>query len=259
MVRCQISANMSSFLPVVWNHVPPYFSHVHLISFKRLSDLFYFCFISFQLLFNILQNLLSGCHQFFNLWVLAFFVCKKESFVQKCTFGGWIWPATLVGWFCDSYLFAILYSPFFSIIRISSKWQSRMNNLYRKMPIFVQNRFNRFHHFSIGFTQLSNLFQPFAVGSNQFLASYGLFHCFSLDFSSFFNLLLPWVVISCSIYFISSASTFISVFFLVFWEGFQKEFFVQKCTFGGWIWPATLLGWFCESYFLASLCISIFP
>ena len=45
------------------------------------------------------------------------------------------------------------------------------------MPIFVQNRFNRFHHFSIGFTQLSNLFQPFAVGSNQFLASYGLFHC----------------------------------------------------------------------------------
>ena len=113
MVRCQISANMSSFLPVVWNHVPPYFSHLHLISFKRLSDLFYFCFISFQLLFNILQNLLSGCHQFFNLWVLAFFVCKKESFVQKCTFGGWIWPATLVGWFCDSYLFAILYSPFF--------------------------------------------------------------------------------------------------------------------------------------------------
>ena len=62
-----------------------------------------------------------------------------------------------------------------------------MNNLYRKMPIFVQNRFNRFHHFSIGFTQLSNLFQPFAVASNQCLAYYGLFHCFVTGFQQLFQ------------------------------------------------------------------------
>ena len=58
-----------------------------------------------------------------------------------------------------------------------------MNNLYRTMTIFVQNRFN----FSIGFTQLSNLFQPFSVGSNQCLASYGLFHCFFTGFQQFFQ------------------------------------------------------------------------
>ena len=75
----------------------------------------------------------------------------------------------------------------FSIIRFSRKLPSRMNNLYRKMPIFVQNRFNRFHHFSIGVTQLSNLFQPFAVGSNQFLAYYGLCHCFFHWISAFFQ------------------------------------------------------------------------
>ena len=83
---------------------------------------------------------------------------------------------------------------FFSIIHFSWKWPSRMNNLYRKMPIFVQNRFNRFHHFSIGFTQMSNLLQPFAVGSNQCLA---YFMVLSLDFSScsiywIFCTILPW-------------------------------------------------------------------
>ena len=62
-----------------------------------------------------------------------------------------------------------------------------MNNLYRKMPIFVQNRFNRFHHFSIGFTQVSDLFQPFAVGSNEFLAYYGLCHCFFTGFQQLFQ------------------------------------------------------------------------
>ena len=119
----------------------------------------------------------------------------KKIFVQKCTFGGWIWPATLLGWFCDSYFLASLCSSMFSIIHFSRKWPSRMNNLYRKMPIFVQNRFNRFHHFSIGFTQMSNLLQPFAVGSNQCLA---YFMVLSLDFSScsiywIFCNILPWL------------------------------------------------------------------
>ena len=62
-----------------------------------------------------------------------------------------------------------------------------MNNLYRKNPIFVQNRFNRFHHFSIGFTQLSNLFQPLAILFNQCLAYYGLCHCFFTGFQELFQ------------------------------------------------------------------------
>ena len=124
------------------------------------------------------------------------------------------------------------------------------------MTIFVQNRFSGFHHFSIGLAQLSNLFQPFAVGSNQFLASYGLFHCFFTGFQQFFSIYC-YHGLSSFVQSISSVSASIFISFLVFWEGFQKEFFVQKCTFGGWIWPATLLGWFCESYFLASLCSSI--
>ena len=94
-----------------------------------------------------------------------------------------------------------------------------MNNLYRKNPIFVQNRFNRFHHFSIGFTQLSNLFQPFAVGSNQCLAYYGLCYCFFTGFQQFFSIYC-YHGLSSIIQSISSvsASTFISFYFLVYWN-----------------------------------------
>ena len=131
MVRCQISANICHLFTSCLKPCSTLFQPFA-FSFKQLSDLFYFCFISFQLLFNILQHLLSGCHQFFNLWVLAAcFFCTKDSFAQKCTFGGWIWPATLLGWFCDSYFFAILCSSILSIFYFSWKWPSRMNNLYK--------------------------------------------------------------------------------------------------------------------------------
>ena len=85
--------------------------------------------------------------------------------------------------------------------------------------MFVQNRFNRFHHFSIGFTQLSNLFQPFAVGSNQYLAYYGLFHCFVTGFQQFFSIYC-YHGLSSVVQYISSvsASTFISFYFLVNWN-----------------------------------------
>ena len=187
MVRCQISANMSSFLPVVWNHVPPYFSHLHLISFKRLSDLFYFCFISFQLLFNILQNLLSGCHQFFNLWVLAFFVCKKESFVQKCTFGGWIWPATLVGWFCDSYLFAILYSPFFLLFAFPRNGSPGWTIYTEKCPYLFRIDLMDFIILALVSRNCPTYFSLLPLVPINFWPLMAYFIVFSLDFSSFFQ------------------------------------------------------------------------
>ena len=143
-----------------------------------------------------------GCHQLFNL-VLSFLAfCfevfgsnLKEVLCSKVHFRGLdltSYPLGMILWQLFSGKFMHFY---FSIIRFSRKLPSRMNNLYRKNPIFVQNRFNRFHHFSIGPTQLSNLLQPFAVGSNQCLA---YFMVLSLDFSScsiywIFCNILPWL------------------------------------------------------------------
>ena len=122
---------------------------------------------------------------------------KKKFFVQKCTFGGWIWPATLLKWFCDSYFlpFHFLYFFYNSLFPGNCRagwtiYTEKCSYLFRIDSIW----FNRFHHFSIGFTQLSNLFQPFAVGSNQCLA---YFMVLSLDFSScsiywIFCTILPW-------------------------------------------------------------------
>ena len=182
MVRCQISANICHLFTSCLKPCSTLFQPFA-FSFKQLSDLFYFCFISFQPLFNIFAFFairLSSDLQSVNF--SSVFFCTKDSFAQKCTFGGWIWPATLLGWFCESYFLASLCSSFFvfSIIQFSWKWPSRMNKLYRKNPIFVQNRFNRFHHFSIGPTQLSNLLQPLAIFSINFQTI-----CFSLVFGNY--------------------------------------------------------------------------
>ena len=42
-------------------------------------------------------------------------------------------------------------------------------------------------------------------------------------------------------------------FFLPVFLGISKEILYSTMHFGGWIWAATLLGWFCGSYFLTFL------
>ena len=212
MVRCQISANICHFLPVVWNHVPPYFSHLHLVLSNCLT---YFTFVS---------SVFSRCSTY-----CIFFAIRLSSDLQSMSFSsvfflykGFLcskvhfrgldltsYPLGMILWQLFSCKFMQFYFFYNSLFPGNCRpgwtiYTEKCPYLFRIDSIW----FNRFHHFSIGFTQVSNLFQPFAVGSNQCLAYYGLCHCFFTGFQHFFTLLLPWVVISCSIYFISFSIDF---------------------------------------------------
>ena len=132
------------------------------------------------------------------------------------------YPRGMILWQLFSWKFMQFY---FSIIRFSWKWPSRMNNLYRKMPIFVQNRFNRFHHFNLVLvshncpTYFSLL--PLVPINVWPIMAYVI--VFSLDFS-FFSIYC-YHVLSSVVQSISSvsASTFISFYFLVYWNKKSKE------------------------------------
>ena len=95
--------------------------HYFTIGFKKLSNLFQHFPICAQLLLNILEHFTIGCHQLFNLfhffkhwlslvsssWFLG--TISKGVPNSKMHFWGWIWPATLLGWFCENYFLTVLF------------------------------------------------------------------------------------------------------------------------------------------------------
>ena len=73
------------------------------------------------------------------------------------------WDDFVKAIFWQVYAFLFFYNSLFPEMAVQDE-----QYICRTMTIVFQNRFNRCHHFSIGFTQLSNLLQPLAILFNQF-------------------------------------------------------------------------------------------
>ena len=159
-------------------------------------------------------------------------------------FWGWIWPATLLGWYFVKqlilrflfFLKCLFYNQLFpemavqddqSITKSTHILLIRCPKIYFVILPLVLRCFKQFaklfQPFTTGFKQLPNLFQHFAIGFQQ------LFNIFQHGFSSVFHSILLLLALT----FVSFSSRFFGTI--------SKGVLYSKMNFWGWIWPATLL------------------